>query len=90
MSNRASKSASVTNAAISFVVRPPISGVLNGRGGHPSVTPNKLFVECLLWCHTAPYGPPLRASCAPRLTALRASRAPRLTPHHPRRLGVSL
>ena len=44
-------SAKVRNAAISFIVRSlidlavPTSGMLNGRGGYPSVTP-KALIDC--------------------------------------------
>ena len=80
MSARASKSARVTNAAISFVVkpRPFVRGFHKGTTGPPSGDPFKLaFVFCgaarLLWRRAPPHCTSLRATFAPRHTSLRAA-----------------
>src|SRR6266480_45365 len=55
-STRANRSAAIRKPAISFVARPLISGVLNGRGGHPSVTPTsfcRVAGLTVATCHAA-------------------------------------
>ncbi len=55
-STRANRSAAIRKPAISFVATPLISGVLNGRGGHPSVTPTSFYRVAGLTvatCHAA-------------------------------------
>jgi hypothetical protein len=70
-STRASKNATIRKPAISFVARPLISGVLNGRGGHPSVTPTsfcRVARPTVASCHAA-----LHAASHGRLGELRAA-----------------
>src|SRR2546430_1641561 len=55
-STRANRSATIRRPAISFVARPLISGMLNGRGGHPSVTPTsfcRVAGLTVATCHAA-------------------------------------
>src|SRR6266481_1168494 len=55
-STRVNRSATIRKPAISFVDRPLISGVLNGRGGHPSVTPTsfcRVAGLTVATCHAA-------------------------------------